>query len=145
MSRCAETKHGWQRRLQTGYARTVRLEVEHVDVVAERGDARLYAEVKGRTTDAGLGVDTAYGQLLRRVIDTEPGTVQYGIVVPTGAVKAALRVPGLRDGRSEHRRVRGGRRRHGPSALGISNGRMSRWTYTLDSNALPGHEPVTAC
>ena len=71
---------------------SVRLEVAHVDVVAERGDHRLYAEVKGRTTDAGLDVDTAYGQLLRRMTDTEPGEVRYGIVVPTGAVKAALRV-----------------------------------------------------
>lgn len=72
----------------------VRLEVDHVDVVAERGDARLYAEVKGRTTAAGLDVDTAYGQLLRRMTDTEPGEVRYGIVVPTSAVNAALRVPG---------------------------------------------------
>ena len=72
---------------------TVQVEVAHVDVVAERGDHRLYAEVKGRTMAAGLDVDTAYGQLLRRMTDTEPGDVRYGIVVPTGAVKAALRVP----------------------------------------------------
>lgn len=72
---------------------TVRLEVAHVDVVAVRGEHRLYAEVKGRTTDAGLDVDTAYGQLLRRMTDTEPGDVRYAIVVPTTAVKAALRVP----------------------------------------------------
>lgn len=72
---------------------TVRLEVAHVDVVAERGTQRLSAEVKGRTTDAGLDVDTTYGQLLRRMTDTEPGDVRYGIVVPTAAVRAALRVP----------------------------------------------------
>ena len=70
----------------------VQLEVGHIDVVAERGDHRLYAEVKGRTTDAGLDVDTAYGQLLRRMTDTGPTQVRYGIVVPTAAVKAALRV-----------------------------------------------------
>ena len=72
---------------------TVSLEVKHVDVVAVRGEHRLYAEVKGRTSDAGLDVDTAYGQLLRRMTDSEPGDVRYAIVVPTGAVKAALRVP----------------------------------------------------
>jgi len=72
---------------------TVQLEVDHVDVVADRGDHRLYAEVKGRTTDAGLDVDTAYGQLIRRMTDAGPRQVRYGIVVPTGALKAALRVP----------------------------------------------------
>ena len=52
---------------------------------------RLYAEVKGRTTDAGLDVDTVYGQLLRRMTYTGPGRVRYGIVVPTEAVKLRSR------------------------------------------------------
>ena len=40
---------------------TVRREVDFADVYAERGDERLYAEAKGRTTSPGLDVDTLYG------------------------------------------------------------------------------------
>jgi hypothetical protein len=71
---------------------TVRREVDFVDVYAERGDERLYAEAKGRTTSPGLDVDTLYGQLLRRMRDPEPGA-RYAVVVPTAALNAALRVP----------------------------------------------------
>jgi hypothetical protein len=75
-------KQGW----------VVRHEVDFVDVYAERGEYKLYAEAKGRTAAIGLDVDTMYGQLLRRMKD--PGTVaQYAVVVPTAAVAAALRVP----------------------------------------------------
>lgn len=72
---------------------TVRREVNFVDVYGERGHERLYAEAKGRTTSPGLDVDTLYGQLLRRMKDPEPGA-RYGVVVPTSALNAALRVPG---------------------------------------------------
>lgn len=71
---------------------TVRREVKFVDVVAQRGEEYLYAEAKGRTAAIGLDVDTLYGQLLRRMPD-DSGTARYGVVVPTAAVKAALRVP----------------------------------------------------
>ena len=71
---------------------TVQSEVDLVDVYAERGDERLYAEAKGRTTSPGLDVDTLYGQLLRRMRDPEPGA-RYAVVVPTAALNAALRVP----------------------------------------------------
>lgn len=71
---------------------TVRREVDFVDVYAERGDERLYAEAKGRTTSPGLDVDTLYGQLLRRMRDPEP-CARYAVVVPTAALNAALRVP----------------------------------------------------
>jgi hypothetical protein len=71
---------------------TVQREVDLVDVYAERGDERLYAEAKGRTTSPGLDVDTLYGQLLRRMRDPEPGA-RYAVVVPTAALNAALRVP----------------------------------------------------
>ena len=71
---------------------TVRREVDLVDVYAERGDERLYAEAKGRTTSPGLDVDTLYGQLLRRMKDPKPGA-RYSVVVPTSALNAALRVP----------------------------------------------------
>jgi hypothetical protein len=40
---------------------------DHTDVIARRGDELLLAEVKGMTSSTGLDVDTAYGQLLRRV------------------------------------------------------------------------------
>lgn len=40
---------------------------DYTDVVAKRGAERLIAEVKGHTSSPGLDVDTAYGQLLRRM------------------------------------------------------------------------------
>ncbi len=71
---------------------TVRREVKFTDVVAERGGERLYVEAKGHTAAIGLDVDTLYGQLLRRMPD-ESARARYGVVVPTAAVAAALRVP----------------------------------------------------
>jgi len=71
---------------------TVKREVDFVDVYAERGAERLYAEAKGRTAAIGLDVDTLYGQLLRRMNDSVAGA-RYAVVVPTAAVAAALRVP----------------------------------------------------
>jgi hypothetical protein len=62
-----------------------------VDVTATRGGRTLLAEAKGDTTAIGLDVDTAYGQLLRRMND-DPSTF-YAVVVPSSAVQAALRVP----------------------------------------------------
>ena len=67
-------------------------EVDFVDVYAERGDDKLYAEAKGRTAAIGLDVDILYGQMLRRMKDSGSGA-QYAVVVPTAAVAAALRVP----------------------------------------------------
>jgi hypothetical protein len=70
---------GWLER--SGW--TVSREVEFVDVYAERGEERLYAEAKGRTAAIGLDVDTLYGQLLRRMKD--PATnARYAVVVPDG-------------------------------------------------------------
>jgi hypothetical protein len=64
-----------------------------VDVLADRDGARIYAEVKGITADSGTDVDTAYGQLLRRMpAEDEPAT-HYAVVVPAEAVRAAERVP----------------------------------------------------
>jgi hypothetical protein len=68
----------------------VRREANSVD--AERGDEHLYAEAKGRTAATGLDVDTVYGQLLRCMPD-ESNTARQGVVVPTAAVEAAMRVP----------------------------------------------------
>jgi hypothetical protein len=64
---------------------------DYTDVIARRGDELLLAEVKGTTTAAGLDVDTAYGQLLRRMRE-RPETVRYALVVPESARTAALRV-----------------------------------------------------
>jgi hypothetical protein len=75
-------QHGW----------TVKREVDFVDVYAERGAERLYAEAKGRTAAIGLDIDTLYGQLLRRMKDPAAGA-RYAVVVPTAAVASALRVP----------------------------------------------------
>jgi hypothetical protein len=74
----------------------VEIEKEFIDVVAERGEERLYAEVKGNTKSRpGASLDTLYGQLLRRMpaeeID-EPMT-RFAVVVPSNAEAAALRVP----------------------------------------------------
>jgi hypothetical protein len=91
--------HGDEERVVTAYADwlqrngwTVIRGAGFVDVYAERGPDKLYAEAKGRTTSVGLDVDTLYGQLLRRMQD--PATAaRYAVVVPTAALQAAFRVP----------------------------------------------------
>lgn len=69
------------------------LEVEFVDILATRGDERMYVEAKGRTSSPGLDIDTLYGQLLRRMPEQEVATAIFAVVVPTSALKAANRVP----------------------------------------------------
>ena len=67
-----------------------------MDVVARRGSETIYAEVKGRTKSRpGAGLDTLYGQLLRRMPAEEVSdpTTRFAVVIPTGAEAAALRVP----------------------------------------------------
>ena len=71
-------------------------ETEFVDVVAHRGNETIYAEVKGRTNSRpGAGLDTLYGQLLRRMHVEAIGdrNTRFAVVIPTGAEAAALRVP----------------------------------------------------
>jgi len=77
---------GWETETETGF----------VDVVAHRGNETIYAEVKGRTKSrSGAGLDTLYGQLLRRMPVEEVGdpNTRFAVVIPTGAEAAALRVP----------------------------------------------------
>src|SRR3954467_10790066 len=72
------------------------VETEFVDVVAHRGNETIYAEVKGRTKSRpGAGLDTLYGQLLRRmpVEEVDEANTRFAVVIPTGAEAAALRVP----------------------------------------------------
>ena len=64
---------------------------DHTDVIARRGAEFLVAEVKGTTSAPGLDVDTAYGQLLRRMGDRAEG-VRYALVVPDSARRFAVRV-----------------------------------------------------
>jgi hypothetical protein len=91
--------HGDEERVVTAYAGwlqrngwIVTREAGFVDVYAERGPEKLYAEAKGRSSSVGLDVDTLYGQLLRRMKDPTAGA-RYVVVVPTAALQAALRVP----------------------------------------------------
>jgi hypothetical protein len=77
---------GWTTETEKGY----------VDVVAHRGSETIYAEVKGRTKGRpGAGLDSLYGQLLRRMPAKESGdsSPRFAVVVPTGSEVAALRVP----------------------------------------------------
>ncbi len=74
----------------------VKTEHEFVDLVARRGNETIYAEAKGRTKSRpGAGLDTLYGQLLRRMPAEEVGdpNTRFAVVIPTGAEAAALRVP----------------------------------------------------
>lgn len=75
---------------------TVETEKDYIDIVAQRGNERLLAEVKGRTSSrSGAGVDSLYGQLLRRMPPEEVGepTTRFAVVVPDTAETAARRVP----------------------------------------------------
>jgi hypothetical protein len=55
---------GWTTEAEKGY----------IDVVAHRGRETIYAEVKGRTKGRpGAGLDSLYGQLLRRMPAEESG------------------------------------------------------------------------
>ncbi|MFL6122890.1 hypothetical protein [Actinophytocola sp.] len=78
-----------------GQGWTVRTEIDYVDVVAERDGQRLVAEAKGHTTSPGLDIDTAWGQLLRRMPVIDDGTTRYALVVrdESRSVRAATRVP----------------------------------------------------
>ncbi|MGH3804557.1 MAG: hypothetical protein ACRDTD_31340 [Pseudonocardiaceae bacterium] len=64
-----------------------------VDVHADRDNTRIYAEVKGITSEPGTDVDTAYGQLLRHMTAEDEPATRYALVVPTEALRAAQRVP----------------------------------------------------
>ena len=71
---------------------TIGAKADHVDVRAQRGNEVLVAEVKGHTSSPGLDLDTAYGQLLRRMKADDPN-VAYAVVVPESVRKQAERVP----------------------------------------------------
>ncbi|MGV9870484.1 hypothetical protein [Rhodococcus koreensis] len=74
---------------------TVLTEVDFVDIVAEKDGHRLYAEVKAATTAPGLDVDTAIGQLVRRMPSEPDQSVSFALVVrdELRSVEAAARAP----------------------------------------------------
>jgi hypothetical protein len=65
---------------------------DFTDVIARRGVERLVIEVKGHTSSPGTDVDTAYGQLLRRMTD-ENHEATFVLAVPESLRVAAERVP----------------------------------------------------
>lgn len=73
---------------------TVEYEVEHCDVRATSPDGgMIFGEAKGRTASVGGDVDTLYGQLLRRMPAEHVGEARFAVIVPSGGLQAALRVP----------------------------------------------------
>jgi len=73
----------------------VRTEMEFVDIVAEKDGRLLYAEVKGASTVPGLDVDTAIGQLVRRMPSEPDQSVSFALAVrdEPRSVEAARRAP----------------------------------------------------
>lgn len=70
----------------------VETEVAWADVLATRAGELLVAEAKGATSAPNLDIDTAYGQLLRRMGQQGDDT-RFGLVVPERHLAGALRVP----------------------------------------------------
>jgi hypothetical protein len=69
-------------------------EVDYLDVLAERDGKWIRAEAKSHTGDsAGLDVDTAFGQLLRRMEEEDDRNARYAIVVPPPSLTKVARVP----------------------------------------------------
>ena len=94
-------------------------ETEFVDVVAHRGNETIYAEVKGRTNSRpGAGVDTLYGQLLRRMPAEEVGAPQHEVCGRDPNRCGSGRPPGpeTSPGHSADRRLRSERRWPGREA-----------------------------
>jgi hypothetical protein len=79
----------------TGQGWTVRFEVDWWDLLAERDGQRLYVEAKGRTAAPGLDVDTAFGQVIRRMPADDDPAALFALVVrdEPKSVRAAVRVP----------------------------------------------------
>jgi hypothetical protein len=74
---------------------TVLADTDVVDIVAEKTGRRLYAEVKGASAAPDLDVDTAIGQLVRRMPSEADQSVSFALVVQDEprSVDAAGRAP----------------------------------------------------
>ncbi|MDV7352699.1 hypothetical protein R4282_06665 [Rhodococcus oxybenzonivorans] len=79
------SSHGW----------TVVTDPDVVDIVAEKDGCRLYAEVEGASSVPGLDVDTAIGQLVRRMPSEADQSVSFALVVrdEPRSVDAAVLAP----------------------------------------------------
>ncbi|MDV7090263.1 hypothetical protein [Rhodococcus opacus] len=73
----------------------VRTEVDVVDIVADKDGHLLYVEVRGATAAPSLDVDTAIGQLVRRMPSEPDRSVSFALVVrdERRSVEAAVRAP----------------------------------------------------
>jgi len=73
----------------------VRTDEDVVDIVAEKDGHLLYVEVKAATTAPDLDVDTAIGQLVRRMPSEADQSVSFALVVrdEPRSVDAAVRAP----------------------------------------------------
>ena len=65
---------------------------DYTDVIARRGAELIVAEVKGHTSDPGTDLDIGYGQLLRRMTDTNVDTT-FILAIPEALGATAARVP----------------------------------------------------
>ena len=74
---------------------TVEVERDHRDAIASKDGETLYCEAKGRTSEPGLDIHTAYGQIICRQGEAEDRTARYGLVVrdEPKSLRAALRAP----------------------------------------------------
>jgi hypothetical protein len=68
---------GWLK--ATGWS--VEVERDRQDVVASKDGKRLYCEAKGTTSDAGLDIHTAYGQIHCRQPEEDDLTARYALVI----------------------------------------------------------------
>ena len=102
--------------------------VDHTDVVARRGAEHLVAEVKGTTAAPGLDIDTAYGQLLRRMGDRPEGT-RFAMVVPESARQGGTGSAGRGSLEVRDRCLGRGRTRLGRVGPGLTSQHLSARRY----------------
>ncbi|MFD4638555.1 hypothetical protein ACFWN2_14650 [Lentzea sp. NPDC058436] len=68
---------------------------DHWDLIASRNGETLYCEAKGSTSEPGLDIHTAYGQIICRQAEQDDHAARYGLVIrdEPKLVRAALRAP----------------------------------------------------
>ncbi|MET9230822.1 hypothetical protein [Lentzea sp. NPDC003310] len=74
---------------------SVEVERDHWDVIASRRGETIRCEAKGRTSEPGLDIHTAYGQIICRQDETDDRATSYGLVIrdEPKSLRAALRAP----------------------------------------------------
>ncbi|NGY60878.1 hypothetical protein G7043_18255 [Lentzea sp. NEAU-D13] len=68
---------------------------DHWDVIASKNGETLYCEAKGETSEPGLDIHTAYGQIICRQGEVDEQTARYCLVIrdEPRSLRAALRAP----------------------------------------------------